>query len=671
MGTNFITIRRLDMPSRRTTRSAASRLSTAGRRKRSSPKPASPRRARTLYRKLKFSSRQALRRSLASVRFAASDVGSLLDAANSESTARLSDLTHGMITRRMRVGEALNVVRGTIRWAVAQGTDAEKRRRAIAKAFRTSGQGLYLVHGVSELGTDDAAAMMRAFFAEGGDMQTVTQWLGIAGQAIAARETAPVVATISAPTPTIAPRIPSARRRAAGFFDWVSDAASTVSNWMSDAANSLVDAVTSVVNAVVSAGKSVADAIAAAASWTASQVGDLCRALISIGKSVEEILGAALGKGLLAKFVRALLEVGRKVGELLSWAAQRIASVVRDVVAAILAAGRTIFDILSWAALQLQDVARRIVQALLDAGKTIAMIIADAVKLVATALRAIARVLYLATLKLGEILSAVGRCVVSVIRTVIEGLFMAGVTLVRMIGSICLDVVEGFRRGFFQGLIALGYAVLDLLKAALETSLAVLALAFAVVMEIFGGHRSLTAAEIAEARKVFGWSIALERVKVAVSSIPADIVNWVNGGRPFTTMYVINFASWDHVTMSALIHELTHVWQGVVSGPIYMVEALHSQFFGRGYEVTDADLAAANGDITKLEREQQAMVVQWYWERRWGGFAGDYAKYQAFAQDVYRPRPTLPFPLPVIRPLPVPLTVRRLRAPRITLRLAD
>jgi hypothetical protein len=440
---------------------------------------------------------------------------------------------------------------------------------------------------------------------------------------------------------------------------------------VSDAADSVADAITSVVNAVVSAGKSVADAIAAAANWTASQIGDLCRALINVGKSVADVLGAALVKGLLAKFVTALLEIGRKVGELLSWAAQRIASVIRDVVTAILAAGRTIFDILSWAALQLQDVARRIVQALLDAGKMIATIMADAVKLVATGLRAIARVLYLATLKLGEILVAISRCVVSVIRTVVEGLFMAGVTLVKMVASICVDVVDGFRRGFFQGLIALGYAVLDLLKAALETSLGVLALAFAVIMEIFGGHRPLTAAEIAEARKVFGWSIALERVKVAVSSIPADVVNWLNGNRPFTTMYVINFASWDHVTMSSLIHELTHVWQGVVSGPIYMVEALHSQFFGRGYEVTDADLAAANGDITKLEREQQAMVVQWYWERRWGGFPGDYTKYQPFAEDVYRSRPTIPFPLPIIRPLPVPLTVRRLRAPRITLRSAD
>lgn len=659
------------MPSRRTSRSTASRPSASGRRKRSTTRASSPRRARTLYRKLQFTSRRALQRSLAGVRYAASDVGSLLDAANSESATRLSDLTHGLITRRMRVGEARDVVLGTIRWAAAQGADADKRRRAVAKAFRTSGQGLYLVHGASELSADDAAAMMGAFFAEGGDMQTVGQWLAIAGREIASREAAPVVATITAPNPTVTRRAPSAQRRAAGLFDWVSDAASAVSNWLSDTASSVADAVGSVVNAVISAGKSVADAIAAAASWTAGQIGDLCRALINVGKSVAEVLSAALAKGLLAKFVAALLQIGRKISELLSWASQRIASVIRDVVAAILAAGRTIFDILSWAALQLQAVARGIVQALLDAGKTIAMIMADAVKLVATGLRAIARVLYLATLKLGEILIAISRCVVSVIRTVIEGLFMAGVTLVKMIVSICVDVVEGFRRGFFQGLIALGYAVLDLLKAALETSLAVLALAFAVVMEIFGGHRPLTPAEIAEARKVFGWSIALERVKVAVSSIPADIVNWLNGQRPFTTMYVINFASWDHVTMSSLIHELTHVWQGVISGPIYMVEALHSQFFGRGYEVTDADLAAANGDITKLEREQQAMVVQWYWERRWGGIAGDYTKYQPFAEDVYRPRPTFPFPLPIIRPLPVPLTVRRLRAPRITLRSAE
>jgi hypothetical protein len=229
---------------------------------------------------------------------------------------------------------------------------------------------------------------------------------------------------------------------------------------------------------------------------------------------------------------------------------------------------------------------------------------------------------------------------------------MVGVTLVQMVATMCLNVVEGFRRGFFEGLIALGHLPLDILKAAALTSLSVLALAVAVFMEMWGGHRPLTRAERAEAQKVFGWSINLDRVKVAVASIPADIVNWLNGERAFTTMYVINFASWTHVTMHTLVHELTHVWQGVVAGPIYMVEALHSQAFGRGYDVTQQDVANAAGDIRRLEREQQAVVVEEYWRMRFGDglttlgwipvdSSGnrDWTVLEPLATDVYAPQP--------------------------------
>jgi hypothetical protein len=254
---------------------------------------------------------------------------------------------------------------------------------------------------------------------------------------------------------------------------------------------------------------------------------------------------------------------------------------------------------------------------------------------------------------------------------VLEGLFMIGVTLVKAVASICVDVVEAFRRGFFEGLIALGHAPLDILTAALAAGASTLALAFAVILEILGGHRPLTDAEKAEARKVFGWSIELDRVKVAVASFAADLVNFLNGQRPFTTMYVINFASWDHITMGTLIHELTHVWQAAVAGPIYMVEALHSQFFGRGYEVTAEDIAAAAGDLSKLEREQQAVVVERYWRNRWGGGGGNWQQYESLAQDVYRAQPATPFPIRVIPPIMIPVTRSVQRVRRLALATSE
>jgi hypothetical protein len=216
-----------------------------------------------------------------------------------------------------------------------------------------------------------------------------------------------------------------------------------------------------------------------------------------------------------------------------------------------------------------------------------------------------------------------------------EDLQAAGTPLDAAVKFICHNVAERFRKHFFERLLILGKTSLQILRAALKASVATLARAFAVFMEIWGGHRPLTPAEQAEARRVFGISIDLSRVKIAVASIPADVANWLNGQRPFTTLHIINFASGAIITSATLIHELVHVWQAGIAGPIYMVEALHSQFFGRGYEVSDEDLRKANNNIHQLEREQQAVVVERYWRGRWGGQGGDWRKYEALARQVY------------------------------------
>lgn len=76
---------------------------------------------------------------------------------------------------------------------------------------------------------------------------------------------------------------------------------------------------------------------------------------------------------------------------------------------------------------------------------------------------------------------------------------------------------------------------------------------------------------------MFGKSIPLGEVEIAAMSPPVDLIEWVNGHRPFTTMFLINFASWADVPINTLMHEMTHVWQGLVTGPIYMVQALEAQ----------------------------------------------------------------------------------------------
>lgn len=335
-------------------------------------------------------------------------------------------------------------------------------------------------------------------------------------------------------------------------------------------------------------------------------------------------------------------EAVNTVAETVSNAVDAVVDMVATVVDAVVSAGRTVLDVFTEAASWTADRVRDLTRALVEAGESIAGILSDAIQIGGAFLCSVVEAAYRAGAQLIEILSDVASATFNVVRTTLDGLLRAGVKLVDMIGDIVMNVAEEFRKGFFEGLLALAIAPFDLMKAAAGFGAAVLCTAFTVLMEVFGGHRPLTAAERVEAERVFGSSIDLDRVKIAERSMPADLINLLNGQRPFTTMYIINFASWQKVTMGVLIHELTHVWQGVTAGPLYMVEALHGQIFGRNYTVDDTDLAAAKGDLLKLEREQQAVVVEGYWRGRWGGERIDWRKYEPLAKQVRRGPLALP-----------------------------
>ena len=179
----------------------------------------------------------------------------------------------------------------------------------------------------------------------------------------------------------------------------------------------------------------------------------------------------------------------------------------------------------------------------------------------------------------------------------------------------------------------LGRTGLEVLRAAAELGLSALTLTFSIVLDWYPGtYRYLTAEERAEAEKVFGSSIELDKVRLAVMSLPVDLIQYVNNERPFTTMYLINFASWNDLEDPVLIHELTHVWQGSVAGPVYMVEALDAQItdpdgYNYGYEDTTTgayngeggqnELLAANGNLDEFNREQQAQIAEHYYVRRY------------------------------------------------------
>jgi hypothetical protein len=646
-----------------------------------------------------------------------------------------------------------------VQWASLSGTPAQ--RQTLVKAYRAAGLELVLIQQMSELPRAQTAAFMKDYFAAGGAIGVVGDWLALAGSALR--------------RPTVARQAIRGNGKVAakaflgGLLDevggWIKDTASK-------AGDAFVDAVGSVVDAVVSAGKSLGDAISSAVNWTVDQCTDLVEGLVRAGKKVADILTTAAAKGLttLKKFVEAVVDAGRSIGEVIEWAATKVVTTVNAVVDTLLKIGKTIGQVLVAAAnatataanavvkalialgkpivtilgqlgAQAASIMQRVVNALLVAGVALSAVLASAAALGATvcqgivrALRAlgkalgpiftaagnftdvildallaigtalgeillvvpsltaavaqtvvkaligegktvtdivvtvstkavsVARAVFQALINIGrkvaEILSAVAGRTLSAIQTVYEGLIAMGVTVGTIAVTVLDNIEEGFHKSFFEGLVAIGKGLLQILKAVAEVKLTALPIAFAVVAEMCGGQRDLNPTERKEAEKIFGTSIDLDRVKIAVASLPADVINYVNGGRPFTSMYVINFASWATVEMHDLIHELTHVWQGVQTGPLYMVRALEAQIgagvtslFHTGkyddstsYDVFRADLVAAGGDFSRFNPEQQATIVERYWMARFGGSTlssdlGDVAQYQTYAVQVKSKRP--------------------------------
>jgi hypothetical protein len=419
-----------------------------------------------------------------------------------------------------------------------------------------------------------------------------------------------------------------------------------IANIVADAVKKGVQVVRATVKALVELGKKTFDILHGLLRAGVALIKEAVDVLLRSGRLLCDIIADACSQVLASvvdPLIRALIQLGRSVSQIISSIAQKGAEVIMTVAKTLVQIGQKVGEIvhsaLGFAARGLEAVLKGI----LLAGKKVGEVLFEAVKFVGGKLKEVVQALVTIGAKIGDILVGIAKSGVSAIRSALEGLFAVGVKLVDAIVSICKDVAEAFRRGFFEGLIALGRAPLEILKEAFKAGASILALAFAVFIEMWGGYRALEKDELQEARRVFGWSIDLDRVKIAQSNIPADVVNWLNGGRAFTTMYLINFSSKtkkDKEWMHNLIHELTHVWQGVVAGPVYMVEALHSQLFGRGYQVTDADISNAKGDFKNLEREQQATVVEWYWWGRWGGANIDWKRYELLATQVYSAKPS-------------------------------
>jgi hypothetical protein len=89
---------------------------------------------------------------------------------------------------------------------------------------------------------------------------------------------------------------------------------------------------------------------------------------------------------------------------------------------------------------------------------------------------------------------------------------------------------------------------------------------------------------------------------------------WV--GRTHTIGYLIN--STDNISDRTMIHELTHVWQYVTSGLVYIPEAIDAQA-GEGYDfgglVSLTATKNAGGGMSAYNREQQGEIIATYFDK--------------------------------------------------------
>jgi hypothetical protein len=396
------------------------------------------------------------------------------------------------------------------------------------------------------------------------------------------------------------------------------------------------NALTAVLRGLMAAGKRLFDVLSAVANQGFGVIRAVVDALLAAGQLVRSLLADAVRLATTAcrHVVNALLQLGHAVKALISEAIAAAGTVLKVVLDTLIALGRSVAEVLAAAAALAEASVKLVVQALLALGHAVATL----VQTVAAQAVSVAKAVFTALVALGHkvvafLVALAGRAL-SALRTALEALLAMGIALAALVKDICVGVGEAFRRGFFEGLIALGKAPLQLLKAAAEVSVSVLLLAFAVLLEVLGGYKTL--AEIpgamAQATQVYGNAIQLDRVKIGFAALPADVIRFLNKELPraFTTMYLLNFGPGAKVDMQTVIHELAHVWQGVQEGPLYMTRALEAQIsagldalFHQGqyddaasYLVTDQMLIDAGGDLKKFNPEQQATIIEAFWKAR-------------------------------------------------------
>ena len=553
-------------------------------------------------------------------------------------------------------------------------------RKVVVQSFLKNKQAPLLVHHMARMKRADAKNLMKDYFSEGGNIRDIAEWLSVAGNilktGVVPDETdglwgwvkdavGTVVDAVVGAINTVADAIKEAGKNLAeaisavvswtqskinDFVEAIIRAGKTVIQIMNEAVKKGTAAIQKFIQAVIEAGKkgieilnwaiTQAEAILKTAltkleqllgSFTSllfeiakmatSRIFAVVKALLSAGKSVLDFVSRLdrIAYNIAKQIVQEIKRVGRSIREIMNAVINRSRYIARVVLDALKSLGNSIRTILVEVVNKTINQLSVIIGALKDLAISLAQILDEIAKFTLAQAKKLMMALRIIWTQVKEILEFIARKTESVIRTLMAAFIGTLIHIKEVVRTIVEDVRAAFREGLIKGLIQIGKSAVTLMVEALKISASVAAVLFAILMDVFGSHRGLNAKERAEAEKVFGISIDLDQVQLTTASFPADFIMWLNKNRPFTTMYVINYNSGTTLPMDTLIHELVHVWQAVNSGGVYMLEALHSQFFGKGYNLSEADIRNANGKLLNLEREQQAVLVEDYWKAKFNG----------------------------------------------------
>src|SRR5690606_1711234 len=148
----------------------------------------------------------------------------------------------------------------------------------------------------------------------------------------------------------------------------------------------------------------------------------------------------------------------------------------------------------------------------------LSLILEEIAKLASAQVLKLMKAIRLIWLHVKEILQFIANKSESVIHTLLVALLGTGVHIQSVLSNILSDRRAAVRESLIKGLIHIGKSAITVMKEAVKINAATAAILFGIIMDITGSHRGLNDAERAEALKVFGSSIDLDKVKLTNAS---------------------------------------------------------------------------------------------------------------------------------------------------------